>query len=136
MQKTVNRYYRPYFQDMLLSQIDEVTLKRFIVHLKKDKNLAASTVNSARNTATVALKFAKRKKIIQLFDFDAVLRAGGKAKKRGILEKEELDKLFSLEWPSVRSRMAVLIAYSTGMRMGEVRALKVCDISVNKFSVI
>ena len=135
MQKAVNRYYRPYFQDTFLSQIDEEALQRFIVHLKKDKKLSASTVNSARNAATVALKFAKRKKIIHLFDFGSVLRAGGKARKRGILEKEEIDKLFILEWPSVRSRMAVLIAYSTGMRMGEVRALKVCDIHENRIYV-
>jgi len=28
MQKAVNRYYRPYFKDMLLSQINEVTLQK------------------------------------------------------------------------------------------------------------
>jgi len=135
MQKAVERYYRPYFQSKLLVQIDEESLQKFVVHLKLDKKLAASTVNSARNAAFVALRFAKRKKHILHFDFDYVLRAGGKTKKRGILDKEEVDKLFSLEWPSVRSRMAVLIAYSTGMRMGEVRALRVCDIHENIINV-
>jgi hypothetical protein len=33
-------------------------------------------VNSARNAAFVALRHAKRKKIIQHFDFDAVLSIG------------------------------------------------------------
>jgi integrase len=128
MQKAVERYYRPYFQAKLLCQIDEEALQKFVVFLKLDKKLAASTVNSARNAALVALRYAKRKKIIRSFDFDAVLRAGGKAKERGVLEKNEVDKLFSLDWPSAKSRMAVLIAYHTGMRMGEIRALRVCDI--------
>ena len=33
-----------------------------------------------------------------------------------------------MEWKSKRSRIAVFIAYKTGMRMGEVRALRICDI--------
>ena len=128
MQKAVERYYRPYFQARLLCQIDEEALQKFVVFLKLEKKLAASTVNSARNAAFVALRHAKRKKIIRSFDFDAVLRAGGKPNERGVLEKKEVEKLFSLDWPSAKSRMAVLIAFHTGMRMGEIRALRVCDV--------
>jgi integrase len=135
MQRIVERYYRPYFQSKLLCQIDEETLQKFIVYLKIEKHLAASTVNSARNAAMKALRHAKQRKIIKEFDFDAVLRAGGKASKRGILEKEEVDELFGLEWPCIRTRIAVLIAHHTGMRMGEVRALRVCDIHPDRISV-
>jgi len=135
MQKTVERYYKPYFQSKLLCQIDEKTLNEFLVYLKTKKNLSGSTVNLARNAAIKALRHAKRNYLIKDFDFDAVLRAGGKAAKRGILEKEEVDRLFSLEWPSVRARIAVLIAYHTGMRMGEVRALRVCDIHPDRINV-
>jgi integrase len=135
MQKAVERYYRSYFKSTLLCQIDGETLQQFIVYLKIEKHLAASTVNSARNVAFVALRYAKRKKMISHFDFDAVLRAGGKPNERGILEKDEVDKLFNLEWTSIRSRIAVLIAFFTGMRMGEIRALKVCDIHENKITV-
>jgi integrase len=135
MQKIVERYYRSYFQSKLLCQIDGETLQQFVVHLKIEKQLAASTVNSARNTAIVALRYAKRKKMIQHFDFEAVLRAGGKPKERGTLEKDEVDTLFDLDWPNIRSRMAVLIAFHTGMRMGEIRALRVCNIHDNRITV-
>jgi len=128
MQKVVERYYRPYFHAELLCQINEEALQKFVVYLRMDKKLSASTVNSACNAAIVALRYAKRKKIIQQFDFDAVLRAGGEAKERGVLEKEEVEKLFSLQWPSAKSRIAVQIAAYTGMRMGEIRALKVRNI--------
>jgi integrase len=135
MQKAVERYYRPYFGSTLLCQIDEKTLQKFIVFLKIEKHLAASTVNSARNTATKALKYAKQKQIIKSFDFDAVLRAGGKPAKRGVLEQDEVEKLFNLEWSSIRARIAVFIACHTGMRIGEVRALRVCDIHPDRISV-
>ena len=128
MQKIVGRYYRPYFGGKLLCQIDEENLSKFVIFMKNEKKLSASTVNLTRNAAFVALRYAKRKKIIQHFDFDAVLRAGGEAKERGVLEREEIDKLLRLNWPSKKSRMAVLISAYTGLRMGEVRALRVCDI--------
>ncbi|MDR2922447.1 MAG: tyrosine-type recombinase/integrase [Treponema sp.] len=44
------------------------------------------------------------------------------------MEKEEIEKLLALEWENAKSRMAVLIAYRTGIRMGEVRAIRICDI--------
>jgi integrase len=135
MQRIVERYYRPYFQSKLLCQIDEESLQAFLVYLKTQKHLAASTVNSARNASIKALRYSKRKRIIKHFDFDIILRAGGKAAKRGTLEKEEVDKLFSLEWPSIRARIAALIAYYTGMRMGEIRALRICDVHPDKISV-
>jgi integrase len=106
-----------------------------VVYLKIDRGLSASTVNSARNAAIVALRHAKRKKVIQRFDFDTILRAGGKTRERGILEQDEVDRLFSLEWPSNKSRLAVFIGYNTGMRMGEIRALRVCDIHEKRRSV-
>ena len=135
MQMNMERYYRPYFQNMLLSQINETILQKFIVHLKVDKKLASSTVNSARNAAIKALRNAKKDKLILYFDFDAVLRAGRTAKKRGILEQDEVEKLFSIEWPNIKARMAALISSNTGMRIGEIRALRVFDIHPDRISV-
>jgi len=65
-----------------------------------------------------ALRYAKSKKMIKYFDFDAVIRAGGKATKRGVLENEEVEKLFKAKWPGIRSRIAAFISYHTGMRRG------------------
>ena len=135
MQKTIIRYYKPYFKNKLLFEIDSDSMQKFILHLKHEKGLSAGTINSARNTALKALRYALRKKMIFRFDFDNVLRAGGKPKERGILERFEADKLFSLNWLCIRSRIAVLIAYHTGMRLGEIRALRICDIHENKINV-
>jgi integrase len=136
MYKQVDRYYTGYFGQTLLSQVTEEKLHNFVIYLKNEKHLAASTVNSARNVAFVALHFAKRKKLIKHFDFEAVIRAGGKAEDRGILEREEADKLFALEWRSQKVRLINLMASQTGMRMGEIRALRICDIHEDRICVV
>jgi len=136
MQRAVKRYYQPYFQNKLLCQINGNSLQKFIVHLKIDKNLAASTVNSARNTAIKALRYAVRMKYIRHFDFDYVLPAGGKPKERGILNKTEAEKLFNQKWDCIKSRLITFINYHTGMRLGEIRALRICDIHEKKIDVI
>ena len=135
MQRAVKRYYEPFFRNKLLCEINGASMQKFVLHLKHEKKLAASTINSARNTAIKALRQAVRKKIILSFDFENVLRAGGEPKERGILDNNEAEKLFSLEWFCNRTRIAALIAYHTGMRLGEIRALRVSDIHEYYISV-
>jgi integrase len=131
----VRRHFIDYFKDKRLSQITEIVLQDFLVFLKTKKGLSAASVNQARNAAFVALRYAKRRKLIKGFDFDAVIRASGKAKLRGILSREEAEKLFSVTWRDNRSRLINLIASRTGMRIGEIRALRVCDIQKDRISV-
>ncbi len=135
MQGIIRRYFPDYFKTTLLSKIDEIALQKFLVHLKIEKKLSASTVNQARNAAFVALKYAKRHRLIKNFDFDAVLRASGRAEERGILEREEVKALFSLPWRDPRSRLICLIASQTGMRSGEIRALRLCDVQKDRIVV-
>ncbi|MDL2230026.1 site-specific integrase [Treponema sp. OttesenSCG-928-L16] len=136
MQSVVRRYFLDYFKKQLLGQVDEMNLHDFLVYLRLDKGLAPSTVNQARNAAFVALKYAKRRKLIRNFDFDAVLRVSGKTKDRGILEREEVDELFIRTWRDPRSRLMNLIASQTGMRMGEIQALRICDIHQEAISIV
>jgi integrase len=135
MRNVVRRYYKPYWGRKRLKDIDELQLQDFLVWLKTDRGLSASTVNLARNAAFVAIKFAKRHRLLRFFDFDAVLRCSGKAKGRGILEREEVQKVFQAEWRDERSKLINFIASQTGMRMGEIRALQVRDIVLNKIFV-
>jgi len=87
-------------------------MQKFILHLKHEKKLSASTINLTRNAALKALRYALRKKIILKFDFENVLRAGGKSKlRRGVLTNYEVEKLFKLDWTCIRSRIAALISH-------------------------
>ncbi|AEF82212.1 tyrosine-type recombinase/integrase [Leadbettera azotonutricia] len=134
-QKLVVRYYSDYFGNILLYKIEELKFVSFLVYLKQEKKLSASTINQARNVAVKALRYAKAKKMIKHFDFDAVFRAWGEPERRGILERNEVENLFKLEWRDPRSRLVNLIASQTGMRMGEIRALRVCDILKDRINV-
>ncbi|MDR1238637.1 MAG: tyrosine-type recombinase/integrase [Treponema sp.] len=135
MHKQVDRYYLGFFGETLLCRVTEESLQKFVVYLKLEKKLAASTVNSARNVDFVALRYAKQKKIISRFDFEAVIRAGGGEEERGILEREEAENLFAQEWRDLRARLINLIASQTGMRLGEIRALRTRDIREDRICV-
>jgi len=135
MQRTVKNHYRPYFKNTLLCQITEESLQAFVIYLKTQKRFAASTVNSIRNASMKALRYAKSKKLIKSFDFDAIIRASGKSVPRGVLENEEADRLFKADWRSQKSRIIAFICYHTGVRISEARSLKVSDIHPNRISI-
>jgi integrase len=140
MQGLIERYFEPYFKKALLCEITEEKITEFLVYLRTEtsrkkgvdkeskKGLAASTVKLARNAVIVPLRYAKRKKIIRNFDFDGVIAVNGAFEERGILDRDQVQALFKLEWRDPRSRLICLIASQTAMRIGEIRALRVCDI--------
>jgi len=135
MQKSVDRHYRPYFKSLLLCQITEESLHAFVIYLKTQKHLTASTINSIRNASMKALRYAKSKKMIKYFNFDAIIRASGKSVPRGVLENEEADRLFKAKWRSKKSRIIAFICYHTGVRISEARSLKVSDIHPDRISI-
>ncbi|MCL2233391.1 MAG: tyrosine-type recombinase/integrase [Treponema sp.] len=53
------------------------------------------------------------------------------SKKRGILSPSESKEIFSLSWESEHGRLAVLVGFSTGARLGEILALSADDITVD-----
>ena len=135
MRNLVRRYISPCFNTKTLRDIDETALRKFLLALKTERGLASATVNQVRNAAVVGLRFAKRDRLISRFDFDLVLRCGGSQTERGILEPDEVKRLFEAPWRDPRSRLANRIAAGTGMRMGEIRALRVGDIGPDRIYV-
>jgi integrase len=128
MQGTIKRYGRLFFKDLPLHKVTEDTVSNYLKYLKIDRELAIGTIKLAKNAVMIAVRQAKRKRLIRSFDFESVLTVGGTAKYRGILEREEVEALLKAHWPNRISRMAVIIANETGMRISEIRTLKVSDI--------
>jgi integrase len=147
MQGIINRYYRPYFKQSFLCEITEESLTEFLVylrteinHIKKTKKeiksgLSASTVKLARNAAIVPLRYAKRKRIIKTFDFDIVIKPNGDFEERGILNRDQVDALFKLQWRDKRAFLICKIASQAAARIGEIRALRVCDIFEDRINI-
>ena len=147
MQGIINRYIRPYFKQTLLCEITEEKVTEFLVYLRTEINrvkktkkesksgLSASTVKLARNAVIVPLRYAKRKKIIKTFDFDAVIKPNGDYDERGILSRDQVDALFKLEWRDKRAFLICKIASQIAARIGEIRALRVCDIFEDRINI-
>jgi len=123
-------YWVPYFKGKRLSEITADDLRDFKTSLANpEKPLAAATRNRILFVGVAALRYAyKRKKI----DINPTLGIGMVAvqkKERGVLSVSEAVSLFTtIQWKDERARAASLIAASTGLRISEVRALRVGDV--------
>ena len=59
---------------------------------------------------------------------DGIERFGCDKTERGILTRKEVERLFSFEWENKKQQLANMLVAFTGMRAGEVSALRYCDI--------
>jgi integrase len=111
----------------LLTDVTQQDLRKFQLKLK-DKNLAAKTINFILCTGTVAFNWAAARGEITLNPATGLRKFSGQSKKRDILTPEEIEKIFSVKWKDERARVGNLLSMTTGMRAGEVAALRAEDI--------
>ena len=128
MRGFVPRYYKRVFGDSTVDSLTTDVLNAFFMYLAVDKGLKSSTVNKALNVAAVAFKFYTKKKIIAENPMQGIERFGADKVARGILTRAEVEKLFSFEWADKQKQLANMLAAFTGMRAGEVSALRYCDV--------
>jgi integrase len=75
-----------------------------------------------------ALRYAYVNGYIQSDPTIALMGYSSKVKKRGVLTPEEAMALFCLKWTDYRALLANLVAMSTGLRTGEIMALRMENI--------
>jgi integrase len=130
----VKLHWVSFFNDRKLNTITLQDLKDFSQQVY-DKGLAAGTINHILNVGTKALREAYRKKIIPYDPTEGLISFSGKTKKRGVLTQEEAAELFALEWEDKRAYAGNLLACTTGLRSGEVLAVRKSDIEDNALRV-
>lgn len=123
----VRDYWIPFFGSKLLGEISRQDLKKFLDHIQELKRS-----NSAKNqiwlAGAQALRWAYHNEFIER-DITAGLGGfSGKKKRREILTPELVKALFSVDWNDQRYKLANLLAMCTGLRAGEIRALRKCDL--------
>ncbi len=129
-------YWQQYFDKATrLRDLTREGLEAFQLYLKSEKGLAANTVNMILNVGTVALNWAERKEIIASNPATGLRKFSENNKRRGIPTPSEARTLFSLEWRDQRGRVANLLAMSSGMRMGEILALRRENIKEDRLRV-
>ncbi len=134
MQGRVLFHWKPFFEGRSLESITKNDLKTFSLGLAK-KTLAATTINKIMLAGIVPLKWAKENEIITNSPFKGLMPFSGVKKKRGILEIDEAVAIFSEDWKDERCKTANMVASTTGLRAGEIIAIKLCDIGEDRLFV-
>jgi integrase len=124
--RILNKQILPILGCFPISEVDRVKIKKFRNDLYLS-GLSGSTVNKALSCLKVILEYAEEKELIR--GVPKIERASTQIKNpRGILNLEETKKLFSVKWSDYRAYVASMLAASTGLRMGEILAIKHNDI--------
>ena len=123
----LNRYWQPAFQGRSLNSITRQDLKDFSLSLA-GLGLAPASINKIMAVGTTCLSWAYLEGFIPADPSAGLASFSGAIKKRGVLTPLEAQALFASKWKDKRAYAASLLACTTGMRSGEVLALKQEDI--------
>jgi len=127
-QKIITAKWKPYFGDKMLCELTRDDLREFGFSLK-EKGLAGKSVNCALFYGTTALKWAYFEKILSENITLGIGGFKGGGKKRDVITKKEWEQLADpKQWQSRRGYAGFMLASTSGLRNGEIRALKRQDI--------
>jgi integrase len=129
-------YWKEFFGDAFFEDVTTERLREFEIALKV-KNLAGATRNYIMLAGKTAYKWAYENKKIKENPCVGLKRYNAKktAKDRGVLTMDEAKAIFKITWDDERARVASLVAMTTGLRQGEIRALRACDIGEDRLYV-
>ena len=134
-QSTIKRDWEPYFAGKKLAEITRQDLKLFGIALSEQ--VAGKTINNRLFVGTKALRWAYLEKMIPEDITEGLGGFVGGGKKRDILTMGETVELFNEKyWNDKTAYVAALLAATSGLRNGEIRALKAADIGNVLYPVI
>ena len=143
----VKSHWQPYFENQSLDSITKLSLKKFNIYLAEknhsrklikgmEKPLSAATMNRIINAGFKAIKWAYENDIIREDVTRGIPKFSRKDNRKGILTDIEVKQLFSTNWTGdPRNRLVNLLAYQTGLRLGELMAIRVQDIKEDRISI-
>ncbi|UTC82679.1 tyrosine-type recombinase/integrase [Treponema denticola] len=134
MLNTAKKHILPVFGNFYLSEMNTEMINDFLLECQ-DNGMAGSTINHIAQSICKPLKYAYTKKIIAQNIEIGLLKFAEKRKERGILTYKEVNELFSINWKCKRSFTACLLASQTGMRIGEILALRKDDIGLDRLFI-
>jgi integrase len=123
----VTGHWVPFFKGRALGEITRADIERFIDSLES-REISAARKNLIIRAGTIPLKWAYNKDMVDRDITAGITWFSGKAKERQILSPETAAAVFRARWKDDRTRLANMLAMVTGMRAGEIKALRVQDI--------
>ena len=131
----VGKYWTPAFPpSVLLSELTRDSIRSFADSLA-DYEITNLTRNHILNAGFIALRWAAANGVIPSDPSAGLPLYAGDAKKRGVLDTDEIRALFAIDWPDPRAKLAAQIALVTGARAGEVAALSLDDVGDDALTI-
>lgn len=127
----LNRYILPTFGKRDIREITHLEINEWKFEMVEEKGLAPKTANNNLSVLRTMTNFAWSHDIIEVDPCKKVRQMSTLgSKKRGILKKEEVAMLFKNRnnWVNDLGFLMNLIAATTGLRLGEIQALRQSDI--------
>lgn len=94
--------------------------------------ISPTTINKVRQAVHVALEHADKLDLIPFNPMSAVDKLMETPKDRKPYQMDELLALFAAPWSDIRSYTACMLAASTGLRLGEVRGLRLLNLHMRE----
>lgn len=126
-QRIVKQYWVPYFKDRYLQSITKKELKGFIDYLS-NLNVSWNRKQKIFMAGATAIRWAYNDELIPKDVTAGIISFSGTYNKRKILTKETAELLFSIKWTDEKAQLANIIAMLTGMRAGEILAIRKQDL--------
>ena len=113
-----------------IDELNEMDVRRFLGHLIVEKKLTPGTVNSY----SAAIRFFFAVTLNRTMNYLQIPRVKVPKKLPEILTKNEVAELIS-KCSNIKHKALLLLAYGSGLRVGELARLKVRDIDSNAMRV-
>ena len=125
--RDIIKYWIPYFKDRYLNEISKRDVKNFVEQLDAEQ-LSWSRKQKIYRSGATALKWAYNDEMLERDVTAGIVGFSGECKKKKILTKEVAQLLFSMKWSDEKAELANLVSMLTGMRAGEILALRKQDL--------
>ena len=123
----IKNYWTDLFKGKYLGEITPENVTE-IFQSPKLEGLAPKTVKGILDAVTIPLRWAYQKHLTQITGFDRIPHVKIKSKERQIVPMKSVPDVFQAKWENEMYRLANLLSMYTGMRAGEVQALRVEDV--------
>ncbi|MDR0475000.1 MAG: site-specific integrase [Treponema sp.] len=120
-------YWEPFFKGRILGDITSADVDGFINHIGS-LPLSAGRKNSVILAGTKPLRWAFSKGKIEADPTRGHIMYSGEEKEKQILSPAAATAVFRVEWKDGRAKLANMLAAVTGMRQGEILALRLQDL--------
>lgn len=125
---TMNNRIIPYFKDINIEDITRKEIQTYII--EQSKELKQETVINITKILSQSFKYAVEEEYILDTPYKNIKIPKDKdIKEVKIFKKDEVEKIISIKGDSEQKKNIVNLAYRTGMRIGEILALKWEDIN-------